>query len=117
VNEVRKPEWQKALPDLSASFSQAGSVATRRLCEQGQAAVKTMSEWNGEIFRFFNGRLAHNGELIGRMTNCQSPQEIFAIQAQWAQDAADDYLKEISKLTELNSQLMGGLLRTDDLPQ
>jgi len=40
----------------------------------------------------------------------QSLPEIFVIQTQWWQDAADDYLKQATKLAELNNRIIGGLL-------
>ena len=47
---------------------------------------------------------------LGRVTRCQNFPEVFAIQAQWVQDAADDYLSEMSKLMEVNSKIMSGML-------
>jgi hypothetical protein len=46
------------------------------------------------------------------MTKCQNLPEVFAIQAQWVQDAADDYLKEMSKLMEVNGKLVSSLMRS-----
>jgi hypothetical protein len=103
MNEVRKPEFAEAISSL-AGFTQISSDATRRLCEQGQSAVKTISERNTEVSRFLSHRVAQNGETLGRMTKCQNFPEVFAIQAQWVREAADDYLKEMSKLMEANSR-------------
>ena len=44
------------------------------------------------------------------MTKCQNSPEVFAIQSEWVRDAADDYLKEMSKLMEVNSRIMSGML-------
>jgi Phasin protein len=110
MDEVRKPEW--ALPDLGASFVQATSEATQRFCEQGQTVAKTCTEWNAEINQFVSRRVARNSETISRVSKCQNFPEVFAIQAQWLQDATDDYMKEMSKLVEVNSRVMGGLLAT-----
>ena len=104
MNEVRKSELAETMPDLSASFVQVSSDATRRLCEQ------TLSDLNTEVSQFVTHRVARNGEAMGRLTKCQSFPEAFAIQAQWVQDAADDYLKEMSKLMAANSRIMSGLL-------
>jgi Phasin protein len=109
MNEVRKPELAEAKPDLGASFAQVSSDATRRLCEHGQSVAKTISEWNTEVGHFLSHRAARNSETMGRMTKCRSVPEVLAIQAQWVQDTADDYLKEMSKLMEVNSRMMGGL--------
>ena len=44
------------------------------------------------------------------MTKCQNLPEVFAIQSEWVRNAADDYLREVSKLMEINSKLMSGML-------
>jgi hypothetical protein len=99
-------------PDFGTSLTQMTSDATRRVCEQGQTVAQTMSEWNTEVSHFLSRRVARNGETIGRMTKCQNLSEVFGIQAQWVQDAADDYLKEMSKLMEVNSKLVSSLMRS-----
>ena len=103
MNEVR-------MPDFGASFAQVSSEATRRLCEQGQSVVQTMNEWNGEISQFLSHRATRNRETLKRITQCQNVPDIFDIQARWLQDATEDYLREIGKVTEFNSKIMGGLL-------
>ena len=103
MNEVR-------MPDFGASFVQVSSEATRRLCEQGQSVVQTMNEWNGEISQFLSHRATRNRETLKRITQCQNVPDIFGIQAQWVQDATEDYLREIGKLTEVNNHIMVGWL-------
>jgi hypothetical protein len=100
MNEVR-------MPDFGASFAQVSSEATRRLCEQGQSVMQTMNEWNAEISQFLSHRAARNGEALRRVTQCQNVPDLFSMQAQWVQDATEDYLREIGKLTEFNSRIMG----------
>jgi hypothetical protein len=48
-----------------------------------------------------------------RIAGCQNGSDVFAIQAQWLQDAADDYLKEMSKLMEVSSRIMCGVLKSN----
>ena len=110
MNEVRKPELAEAISSVAGPFVQVSSDATRRLCEQGQSAAKTINEWNTEVSHFLSHRAARNGEALGRMTKCQNVTEVFAIQSEWVRDAADDYLREMSKLMEINSRLMSGML-------
>jgi hypothetical protein len=105
MNEVRKPE----VTDF-ASFAQVSSDATRRLCEHGQSVAKTFSEWNAEVSHFLSQRAARNSEAMGRMAKCQSFPEVCTIQAQWMQETADDYMKQMNKLMEVNRKIMGGLL-------
>ena len=106
MNEVRKPE----VTNFGASFAQVSSDATRRLCEHGQSVANTISEWNTEVSHFLSHRAARNSEAMGRMAKCQSFPEVCTIQAQWVQEAADDYMKQMNKLMEVNSKIMGGLL-------
>jgi Phasin protein len=110
MSEIRKPELTEAISSLAGPFAQVSSDATRRLCEQGQFVAKTIGEWNTEVSHFVSHRVARNGEALGRMTKCQNLPEVFAMQAQWVRDAADDYLREMSKLMEINSGLMSGML-------
>jgi hypothetical protein len=112
MSGVTKPELPAGVPDLGATFLQVSSEATRRLCEQGQSVAQTIGEWNSEVSHFLTNRVARNGETIGRMTKCQNLPEVFAIQAQWVREAADDYLKEMSKLMEANGRIMSGMLGT-----
>jgi hypothetical protein len=106
MNEVRKAE----LADFGASFAQASSDATRKLCEQGQSVANTISEWNAEASQFLTHRAARNSETMGRMAKCQSLPEILASQAQWVQVTTDDYMKQMNKFMEVNNRIMGGLL-------
>ena len=103
MNEVRKPDFA----ELGSSFAQVTSEATRRLCEQGQSVMQTMNEWSAEISQFISHRAARNGEALRRATQCQNVPDLFGIQAQWLQDATEDYMREIGKLTEVNSKFIG----------
>ena len=80
----------------------------QRGCEQGVSVAKTIGEWGTEVSHFLSNRAARNGEVLGRITKCQNIPEVFAIQSEWVRDAADDYLRETSKLMEINSRLMSG---------
>jgi Phasin protein len=110
MNEVRRPDLAETVSSLAGPFAQVSSDATRRLCEQGQSVAKNISEWNTEVSQFLNHRVARNGETLGRMTKCQNIPEVFAVQSEWVRDVADDYLREMSKLMEINSRLMSGML-------
>jgi hypothetical protein len=109
MSEIRKPELAAGVPDFGATFLQVSSETTRKLCEQGQSVAETISEWNTEVSHFLTSRVTRNGEAIGRMTKCQNFPDAFAVQAQWIQDAADDYLKEMSKLMAVNGKIMSGM--------
>ena len=110
MDGVRKTELTDIISGLAGPFAQAGSDATRNYCEQGRSIAESMTEWNTEVSRFLSHRVDRNGEAIGRMTKCQGLPEIFAIQAGWVQDAADDYLKEMTNLMKVNGRFIAGLL-------
>jgi Phasin protein len=110
MDEVSKPELAEAISSVAGPFVQVSSDATRRLCEQGQSVAKTIGEWNTEVSHFLSHRVARNSEVLGRMTKCQNVPEVFAVQSEWVRDVADDYLREMSKLMEINSRLMSGML-------
>ncbi len=90
MNEVRKPEFA----EFGAPLAQVSSEATRRLCEQRQSVAKTISEWNAEISQFVSHRMTRNSEALSRITQCQNFPDLFTIQAQWLQNATEDYLRE-----------------------
>jgi hypothetical protein len=110
MNEVRKPELAEAISNVAGPLVQVSSDATRLLCEQGQSVAKTIGEWNTEVSQFLSHRVARNGQVLGRMTKCQNVPEVFAVQSEWVRDVADDYLREMSKLMEINSRFMSGML-------
>ncbi len=112
MDDVGKSDRAGVIPDFTASLTQITSDATRRFSEQSETVTHTMSEWNTEVSHFLSRRVARDGETIGRMTKCQNLPEVFAIQAQWVQDIADDYLKEMSKLMEVNGKLVSSLMRS-----
>ena len=113
MNEVGRPELGVAIPDLSAPLVQVSSEATRRLCEQGQSVAKTISDWNTEVSHFVSHRVARNSETFGRMAKCQNFPEVLTLQAQWVQDATDDYAKEMNKLMEMMAGLLGSFGRVE----
>ena len=110
MSDVRKAEKGNTVLDLGSSLTQVTSEATRRLCDQGQSVAETVTELNAEMSNFLSQRLTRNTEMIARFTNFQALPDVFAIQAQWMQDAAADYLKEMSKLVEVNTRIMSSLM-------
>lgn len=106
MNDLTRAELATSLPEFGTSFAQITSDMTGRFAGQSQALASMIAEWNGEICQFVSQRLQRNGDAVEGMTKCQSLPEMFAIQGQWLQHAADDYLKEASKLMEVNSRCM-----------
>ena len=113
MNEMGTQAFSEIIPEIGKSFAQASSDATRRLCEQSESFAKTLGEWNAEVSHFLTHRATRNSEAMTRMARCQNGSDVFAIQAQWLQDAADDYLKEMSKLMEINSRIMCGVPKSN----
>src|SRR5215475_4336618 len=102
MDEFRKPEMARGMPDFGGLLAQVGSDTARRFCEQGQSVAKGFTEWSAELNQFLSHRIARNTETLSRMTKCANFQDAFAIQGSWMQDAVEDYLKEFSRLIEVN---------------
>jgi hypothetical protein len=113
MDDMNTQALVEVIPELGKSFAQASSNATRRLCEQSESFAKTLGEWNAEVSHFVTHRARRNSEAMTRMVKCQNGSDAFAIQAQWLQDAADDYLKEMSKLMEVSSRIWCGALKSN----
>jgi len=111
MDKVTTSPLAAVIPQLGTSFVQASSDATRRLCEQGESLAKTVGKWNTEFSHFVTRRATRNAEAMTRIAKFQSFPDILAVQAQWVQDATDDYLREMGKLIDvINSRIMGNLL-------
>jgi phasin protein len=113
MDEVTTSPLAAAIPQLGTSFVQASSDATRRLCEQGESLAKTVGKWSTEVSHFVTRRATRNAEAMTRIAKCQNFPDMLAVQAQWVQDATDDYLKEMGKLMDVNSRIMGDLLASN----
>jgi hypothetical protein len=112
MNEVGRPASAEVVPDVGASSAQVTSNASRRLCEHGQSVAEAISEWNTEVSHFLSHRAARSGGAMQSFARCQSFVDIFAIQAQWLRDAVDDYLKQTSKMIELNNRFLNHFLES-----
>jgi hypothetical protein len=113
MNEISTTALADVIPGLGKSFTQASADATRRYCEQSESFAKALGEWNNEVSHFLAHRATRNSDTITRIIKCDNLQDVVTAQAQWIQDAADDYLKEMSKLMEVNGRIVGGLFRAN----
>jgi hypothetical protein len=111
MDEMSTQPFAEVVPELGKSLAQASSNATRRLCEQSESFARRLGEWNAELSHFFARRAMRNSEVMTRATRCQNVSDVLAVQAQWVQDTADDYLKEMSKLMEVNGRIISGFFR------
>jgi hypothetical protein len=107
MDDFRTPE----VVNLGTPFVQFGSDATRRLCEQNQRFAKAISEWNTEVGEFVSHRVTRNLDAIARIAKCGNLQEVVSIQMEWFRDTTDEYMKEIAKLSEINSAIVSDAIR------
>jgi len=91
-------------------LAQAGSDTARRLHDQGQGITKAMADWSAEFNGFISHRMSRTSEAVGRMTKCQSLPDAFLIQAEWIQDAIDDYTKKVNRLVQVNNEIIRDLV-------
>lgn len=110
MNDMPTPEIsQTVFPSLE--LANAGSDAARLFCNQGQIVAKSMTDWTTECSRFVTHRMNRSTEAMAQIANCHSFPEMFAVQAKWLQDAVDDYVKESSKLLDVNNNIVGSMAR------
>jgi hypothetical protein len=74
--------------------------------------AQAISEWNTEVSHFLSHRAARSAEAMQSFARRQNFVDICAIQAQWLRDAADDYLKQTSKMIELNNIFISDFLKS-----
>jgi hypothetical protein len=111
MNEVGRPALAEMIPDVGAPFAQVSLNASRRLCEHGQSVAQAINEWSTEVSHFLSHRAARSNEAMQSLAKCHNFVDICAIPAQWLRDAADDYLKQTSKMIELNNRFMSDFLK------
>jgi phage gp36-like protein len=112
MDNVRRVEKSETVAISGWPLAQAGSDTARRLYDQGQGVTKAMADWSTEVSGFISHRMSRTSETVGRMTKCQSLPDVFLIQAQWVQDAIDDYRKEANRLMQVNSEIIRGLMES-----
>jgi hypothetical protein len=112
MNEVKISPLAEKIPDIGGSFARASSNATSRLCAHGQSVAQAIGEWNTEASHFLSRRAARSTETMQSLVKCQNFVDICAVQAQWLRDAVDDYLKQTSKIIELNHRFLSDLLES-----
>src|SRR5258708_2088850 len=71
-----------------------------------ESCAKKMTDWNGEISRFLNGRISRNGEMFRAITQCDSLPKVMEVETAWFRTAVEDYLNESKRLIKLNSEIM-----------
>lgn len=76
------------------------------------AAVKTYTAWLGDLrrvqdesLRFLNARLSEDCQVIARLAACNNPTEAFALQIEYAGNAASEFMTEGKKMLELCGHL------------
>jgi hypothetical protein len=71
----------------------------------GEACTKACLAWQQELVRFTGARLTKDSQLGQSMTECQNLTDLAKAQQDWAAAAAQDYLNEATRLTELAAKL------------
>jgi len=90
----------------------------RVLSEQGRQSAGLMADLGNGFGDFLLRRANRNIETVTRLMQCKSPPDVFALQAQWMRDVADDYQKEVVRVSAIHGRLFGsswGLKGIDNL--
>ena len=71
-----------------------------------RAWVNQANRMQGETMRFVQERFTKELEAAAQLARCKNPIEAFAVQADFAQRMAADYLEESQKLVELTGEIV-----------
>jgi hypothetical protein len=107
MNDMPKLE---AFPTVAMPGWELGSDAAQQFCNRGQIVAQAMTDWNTEYSRFVTHRMSRASEAVAQIAKCHSLPEMITAQTKWFQEAVDDYMRQASKLMEVNSKIMGDLL-------
>jgi hypothetical protein len=82
-----------ASPEVNAALTAWG--------DWGSEFFRNMRSWNEEVTHFVGRRLEHDGRTLERLAHCADAGEMARLQQQWMSEAADQYLQEGRRLTEI----------------
>jgi hypothetical protein len=69
-----------------------------------------------ETMRFVQERFTKELEAITQMARCTNPMDAFALQAEFAEERAKDYVEEGQRLADLTSEIAKGISTDREVP-
>lgn len=81
------------------------TVATMTAADALQSCTEACSEWQQEVARFFDIRLAENRRSLAALMATRDVAGLVKVQQQWGLQMAADYTNEASRLTRLFTTL------------
>ncbi|NQW12089.1 MAG: phasin family protein [Alphaproteobacteria bacterium] len=99
-------DWTKANDMSVASMASLNGSLVETMSETFQGYVNGLSAVHQEMTDFISGRLRRDAAFGHIFCSCKTWTEAASLQQEWAQQAAQDYLEETQRLTELGQKVM-----------
>lgn len=94
----RESEGPAELPDLAAEVVETAAPA---IGAAGEALGHFGEEWQREWVEFASERLRADMDLPAALATCRSPFGVAEVQGRWLAEAAEAWIDESARLTEL----------------
>lgn len=69
--------------------------------KSGDVCGRMFASWNKELSEFARRRFEHNTQTLQNLTECKSWTDVLRVQQNWLSEAAQSYLDESSRISEL----------------
>ena len=94
-------------PEISLfdPFALCSGPMTDIVGQASEACLNTWRAWHEEASRFAARRLERDAELARRLLSCRDWSEALMLQQEWVATAAQDYVDQTRRLTEIAGRL------------
>lgn len=117
MNEVKKPPTATMQTETtSQAMTRAGSDAAQHWLTCTKSVADAFVDLNREMTHFVTRRMSRSNEAMARMTHCTSLPQILDAEANWLQEAFEDYSAEAGRLAEANVRLFGSIFASAEAP-
>lgn len=104
TQSVRKQGGDPA-PEDDFDFAAFGGANLDAFFQAGQAMLRGVSALNEEFIAFANTRLRSNMKTGRSLNNCDSVEEAFQVQCDYARAASEEYFTQATKLLNIAAEV------------
>jgi len=98
--EQIEDKWRKGYADMTSLYK--GNVDA--MLAASRAMIGGYQSLSAELLAFTQSRMKHGLETSRRLAECQSPESVFELQAEFAREAFKAYADECKKLGEMSGR-------------
>ncbi len=99
-----KKEEQASGPDFTAFPAQGFESLVEANAKAAEIWLESWAKLAGESANFVTRRWAQDMDLIEKICACKSPAELLKLQSEFMQRALVDYMKETTKLGDMETE-------------